>query len=95
MYTIHGICHDCVLKIERELKLAGLYEQYEQSIIMGNLAGFLKDVQGMFEDQQKSHEVGFVTEQGEIENWGDAGNRVSDNLADWIQILQAKVNSQD
>lgn len=93
MYTIHGVCHDCALKVERELKLAGLYEQYEQSVIAGNLAGFAKDLQGMLEDAQKSREVGFVTGEGEIETWTSAGNQAVDNLSEWIEIIQDKVKS--
>lgn len=91
MFMFHGICHDCVLKVERELKLAGLYEQYEQSIIAGNLLGFLKDLQSMLEDSQKDDKVGFVTEEGEIEDWGKAGTRLSDNLADWIKVIQDNI----
>lgn len=93
MYGIHGICHDCVLKVERSLKLAGLYDQYEQSVIAGNLAGFLKDLKGMIEDQQGSREIGIVTGQGEIEDWGKIDDSVLNNLNEWADIIQTHVNS--
>ena len=93
MYAIHGICHDCVLKVERELKLAGLYEQYEQSVIAGNLIGFVKDIQGMLEDQQRNQKVGFVTGEGEIESWTQGNDNATKNLSEWVNIIQDKVNS--
>ena len=93
MYTIHGICHDCVLKVERELKLSGLYEQYEQSAIAGNLVSFAQDIQGMIEDQQRNREIGFVTGEGEIENWTQGNNQVVKNLSEWANIIQDKANS--
>ena len=95
MYGFHGVCHDCVLKVERELKLAGLYEQYEQSIMAGNLTGLVKDIQAMIQDQQKNCKVGFVTEQGEVENWGQVGDDVINGLAEWVDIIQTRINSKD
>ena len=86
IYPLHGMCYDCVLKFEEALKRAGLYKEYERNIVLGNLTGFLRRVKDMLEDEQKDQKIGFVTGEGEIENWGTS-TVLSDHLADWIKVM--------
>ena len=45
MYKIHGFCFDpCTVQYEADLRDAGLYEQYEKSMIRGGLKAFLQDL---------------------------------------------------
>ena len=45
MYKIHGFCFDCTIDMEAELRKAGLYDQYEQRMMQGNMKAFAKDIE--------------------------------------------------
>lgn len=86
IFPIHGMCYDCVLKFERELKLAGLYEQYERSMMIGNIKGFLNTVKAMLEDESKDLKVTILGGNGEVEQWGKSTEAVK-SLKDWVNVL--------
>ena len=68
MYKIYGMCLDCVVEMEHKLKLAGLYKQYEQRLMQGNMKQFSKDVEQWAIDKVNS-KSSFVTEAGDVEDW--------------------------
>lgn len=68
MYRIHGVCFDCTLEYEANLRKAGLYEQYEKRMMKNNMEGFLKDLELWVQDKVSDIDT-FVTEQGDIEDW--------------------------
>jgi hypothetical protein len=69
MYKIHGFCFDpCTVEYEAGLRKLGLYEQYEKSIIQGNLKAFVSDIESWMIDQTTTSNA-FVTEQGDVEDW--------------------------
>jgi len=45
MRKIHGMCFDCVIEMEHELKNAGKYEEYEQNKIQENALAWLRDAE--------------------------------------------------
>lgn len=45
MRGIHGMCYDCVIEMEHELKKQGKYEEYEQNKIMENAKAWLKSAE--------------------------------------------------
>ena len=68
MYKIHGICFECVIDFESDLRRIGKYEEYEKAMIRGGQAAFLKDLTSFVKDSLNTkHE--YVTEAGDIENW--------------------------
>lgn len=68
MYKIHKMCFDCVVEYEGMLRVLGLYEQYEKSMIMGGVKAFMKDVEQWVMDGLNDN-GSYVTEQGDIEEW--------------------------
>ena len=73
MWNIHGICFDCVLKKESEIKLQGGWDDYSSQIMNENKNEMLMDLERALEewvDQRDS----FVTEQGDVETW-DGGDK--------------------
>jgi len=42
MRRIHGMCYDCVIEMEHELRKQGKYEEYEQEKIRNNKLAWLK-----------------------------------------------------
>lgn len=45
MRKIHGMCFDCVIEMEHELKKSGKYKEYEQSKIRENALAWLRDAE--------------------------------------------------
>ena len=76
MYKIHGFCFDpCTVEYEATLRKAGLYEQYEKSMIKGGLKVFLQDMEQYFLEQINQTDT-FVTEQGDVEDWSNNNTKV-------------------
>ena len=76
MYKIHGFCFDpCTVEYEATLRKAGLYEQYEKSMIKGGLRVFLQDMEQYFLEQINQTDT-FVTEQGDVEDWSNNNTKV-------------------
>lgn len=90
MYPIHGMCFDCVLKMEEDLRKAGLYEAYERRIMTGNIENFvqeLKDRIAHISDQK----VEISTDQGELEDWGSISTEIIESLEQWAKLLTEKL----
>ena len=80
MYKIHGFCFDpCTVEYEAELRRAGLYEQYEKSMIRGGLKVFLHDIEQWAADKINTVDT-FVTEQGDVEDWNSNKTKANETL---------------
>lgn len=91
MYPIHGICFDCVIRMEDDLKRAGLYKQYEAEMMKGNIEGFVRDMKAKVDYMRRNSDIAFVTSEGEVENYGKVSDEVMNSLDEWAQILIDKV----
>ena len=72
MRKIHGMCFDCVIEMEHELKKEGKYEEYEQNKIRENALSWLasaeRDVNLLRETYTQASK--FVTNsEGQLETW--------------------------
>lgn len=90
MYAIHGVCFNCTVDHEAELKKAGLYEQYEKRLMQGNMKAFIEDI-----EQWALANIGtegtFVTEAGDIEDWKsnkEATEKMHKNVQDYVAQLR-------
>ena len=72
MRVIHGMCFDCVIEMEHELKKQGKFEEYQRNKIRNNAEAWLKraedDVQLLKEAYTKSSEV-VQNAEGDVETW--------------------------
>ena len=72
MQKIHGMCFDCVIDMEHELRMTGKYEEYEQTKIRENALAWLKNAE---EDVNQLKQVYTETQQyvtnadGLMETW--------------------------
>jgi hypothetical protein len=69
MYSIHGMCLNCVVEKETKLKIEGKYQEYEKSILNQNKNASLEEFEMGLEAWMNENES-FVTEAGDVENWG-------------------------
>jgi len=72
MRILHGMCFDCVVEMEHDLKKQGKFEEYERNRIKRNAEAWLKraedDVQILKQAYTKSSE--FVqNSEGDVETW--------------------------
>ena len=73
MRKIHGMCGDCVIDMEHEMRKAGTYEEYEKNKIRENALAWLKNAERDVELLKQSYTQAsqFVTNaEGETESWG-------------------------
>ena len=72
MQKIHGMCFDCVIEMEHELKKNGSYEEYEQTKIQENALAWLASAERDVEMLKQTYTQAskFVTNsEGETETW--------------------------
>ena len=71
MRTIHGMCLDCVVDMEHELRLEGNYADYEKAKMRQNAMAWLRDSEQEVEELKfaikKAPE--FVTVDGNVNTW--------------------------
>lgn len=92
MYPIHGMCFDCVLKMEEDLRKAGLYESYEKEIMSGNIRNFVQELKDRI-DHISGAEVQYTTDQGELEDWGEFSTTLVQSLEQWAKLLTEKLGN--
>lgn len=91
-YLIHNKCLNCVIEMEDKLRLEGKWEEYENKYKKESAIHFLSEMEKEIEDFLKSNET-FVTEQGDIEDWGGENNqKIKQEIKDYIQNLKSKLN---
>jgi hypothetical protein len=70
MKAIHGMCFDCVLKMEHKLKIQGKYKEYENERMKKNALAWLaeaeRDKNLIAEELSKAE---FVNSFGDVEKW--------------------------
>ena len=72
MRKIHGMCFDCVIEMEHELKKSGKYEDYERNKIRENALAWLADAErdvAMLKQAYTQIQEFVTNSQGEKETW--------------------------
>lgn len=92
VYPVHGICYDCVVRMEDDLKRAGLYREYERNIMNQNIQGFVSEMSERIKSLSENRDVEITTEDGVLESWGQLSKEVIENLKEWAQILSKHIN---
>ena len=94
MYKIHKMCYDCVIDYEGKLRLAGLYNQYEKSMIQGGIKAFATDIEQWVLESIEQNDT-FVTEQGDVEDWGhnneEYKNKAKVSLQDYLMHIKKHI----
>ena len=67
-YRVKGVCLDCVMKQEDELKIKNKYEEELEFRRKSDVSAMVNDLEAALEAWYKANE-NFVNEQGDVENW--------------------------
>tara|TARA_R110001606_G_scaffold270884_1_gene419438 strand:+ start:348 stop:944 length:597 start_codon:yes stop_codon:yes gene_type:complete len=71
MKAIHGMCLNCVVEMEHELKLKGEYKEYERKKLLANAEAWLKQAEVEKDILKSTLKASYVNEDGSIEDWGE------------------------
>ena len=71
MKAIHGMCLNCVVEMEHQLKLDGKYDEYESKKLLQNAEGWLKQAELEKEVLKATLKASFINEDGSIEEWAE------------------------
>ena len=69
MKAYHGMCLDCVVEMEHDLKLKGEYDEYERTKLLNNAEAWLKEAEVEKEVLKSTIKASFINEDGSIEEW--------------------------
>jgi hypothetical protein len=83
-------CLDCQINFETELKLEGLWEQYNDVFIEDNVDNLIKEFEIWFEEELNASNESYITEAGDIETWvGSAKQKMLENKEETIKFLKS------
>lgn len=83
-YPVHGMCFDCVIEFETELKRTGKFKEYEKQIQNQELTKRIEDFKIFIKDSI-SDSGNIFTEDGKLERW--VGNIDEDKVNEYIESL--------
>ena len=104
MKGYHGMCLDCVVDMEHQLKIEGKYEEYEKKKMLANAEAWLKKAEFEKNILKGSIEAQFINEDGSIEKWGGLNkDEVIDKIeqgfekfkTEYIGKLKEELNGSD
>ena len=86
MYKIHGMCFDpCTVEFETQLRLSGVFEQYQKRMMEGNLRQFSKDLEQLVQEDFLTNTI--VTEDGTVEDWKGGSDQKQKALKNVKEII--------
>jgi bacterioferritin-associated ferredoxin len=92
MWPIHGMCFDCVIKMETELKRDGKWDEYQRNITKSSTKLLIKEMESLLlEVMLDSGKESFITEAGDIEEWRGGvvdKTKIAENIQEYIKKLK-------
>jgi hypothetical protein len=88
-YLQYKRCFNCHIDFETELKIKGLWEEYEKHIINSDIDGVTQEFNIWIDEEINSSNESYITEDGAIERWvGSAKKKLLENKEETIKYLQ-------
>ena len=92
MWPIHGMCFDCVIKMETELKRDGKWDEYQRNITKSSTRTLIKEMESILLDVMlNDNKESFITEAGDIEEWRGGvvdKTKIIENIQEYIKKLK-------
>ena len=83
-------CLTCQVDFEAELKLEGLWEEYNNVFINDNIDNTINEFEVWFEESLNSSNEDFITEAGDVESWvGSNKAKMLENKEETLKFLQS------
>jgi hypothetical protein len=88
-YLQYKRCFNCQVDFETELKVKGLWEEYEKNIINSDIDGIINDFNIWIDEEINESNVSYVTEAGDVERWvGSSKQKLLESKEETIKYLQ-------
>ena len=71
----HRRCYNCVVEFETRLKTKGLWTEYQTQINNNAIDNFIQEYQLWAEEMLTQSNQGFISEEGEVQNWKGGVNK--------------------
>ena len=89
MKAIHGMCFDCVIDMEHQLKIEGKYEEYERQKMLDNGKAWLKQAELEKEALKVAIKARYINEDGSFEEWdGVSWEEVEEKIENEFRIFR-------
>jgi len=89
-YLQYKRCFDCQIDFETELKIKGLWNDYEKHIINSDIDGIINDFNIWIDEEISESNTSYVTEAGDVERWvGSSKQKLLENKEETIKYLQS------
>ena len=88
-YIQYNRCFNCQIDFETEIKILGLWDEYEKNIINSDLDCVIKDYNVWMDEIINNSNESYITESGDIEKWvGSTKKKLLESKEETIKYLQ-------
>ena len=89
-YIQYHRCYGCQVYFETDLKVKGLWDEYEKFITNSDIDGLIHDFNIWIDEEIDSSNQSWITEAGEIEKWnGSSKAKLLQNKEETIKYLES------
>ncbi len=90
-WSTYRHCFNCQIDFEQELKLNGLWEEYQTRLHNEGVDKFIESYKSWLEEMLTSSNQGFVSEAGDVENWKGGINEdlATQSISETIKYLES------
>ena len=92
MYLKFGMCFNCVVKFENQLREAGKYEEYVTKLNKASSESWIKAMTEEYQDWLNDDSEQYITEAGDIEKW--SGGESKEKLQEKFEKDQKEVTKK-
>jgi hypothetical protein len=88
-YLQYKRCFNCQIEFETELRIKGLWETYEKTILNSDIDGIINEFNIWMDGEINESNTSYITEAGDIERWvGSSKKKLLENKEETIKYLQ-------
>jgi hypothetical protein len=89
-YLQYKRCFNCQVDFETELKIKGLWNDYEKHIINSDIDGITQEFNIWMDEEINESNTSYITEAGDVERWvGSSKQKLLESKEETIKYLQS------
>jgi len=89
-YLQYKRCFNCQAEFETELRIKGLWENYEKHILNSDIDAMINEFSIWIDEQMDETNTSYITEAGDVERWvGSSKKKLLENKEETIKYLES------
>ena len=89
-YLQYNRCFNCQVDFETELRIKGLWEDYQKHIINSDIDGMINEFTIWIDEELKETNTSYITEAGDIERWvGSSKKKLLESKEETLKYLES------